>query len=367
MQRSLKAIEISAIICTHNRAEYLKRAIESLLSQSISEVRYEIIVVDNRSTDNTKKVVDGFLYEAPNVAYYYEPSLGLSKARNRGLKESKSDIILFIDDDAVACPDLLQGHLWAYKNVNPTPVSVAGRIYLDWEIPKPIWYPATIGFERCLTCLDYGDKARFLEFPKREYPFGANMSFLKDAVLEIGGFETKLGRQGKNLLSNEESKIFDLIHKKNMKVYYEPRAYVFHAVLKERIRKRYFYRRFYWQGISNAIWQPSLWALPPKTIIGNIKGLARASLEFLNVYFQEKENEQGRLATICEICFHIGFLKFFVNIFFYFKKTHVSAVVFLPISHGFSRINKQELFVVLLNNPADFTHKLHNKTILSFV
>jgi len=301
--------EISAIICTHNRSEYLKRAVESLLSQSISKERYEIIIIDNRSTDNTKEIVRDLFLEAPNIVYQYEERLGLSKARNRGLEESRSEIVVYMDDDAVACQDFLKRHLEAYEKVSPTPVSVGGRIYLDWEMPKPGWYPDTEGFERCLTRLDYGDEARFLEFTRCEYPYGANMSFLKSDLLEIGGFEIGLGRQGTNLLSNEESRMFYALYERKAKVYYEPRAYVRHAVLKERINKKFFYRRFYWQGISNAIWCPPVWTSQPSSIIGHIRGLARGIVELIRLYCKRGEKERESLMRICQICFHGGFIK----------------------------------------------------------
>jgi len=84
----MSAISISAIICTYNGGRYLKRAIESLASQSLSRKDYEIIVVDNCSTDSTKEIVGSLLNNVENLRYCYEPEIGLSHARNRGIQES---------------------------------------------------------------------------------------------------------------------------------------------------------------------------------------------------------------------------------------------------------------------------------------
>lgn len=165
-QSEKRNVQISVLICTHNRTKYLSRAIESVVNQSLSRELYEIIVVDNCSTDNTKEVVTDYVSNGQNLRYFYEPSLGLSHARNRAIQESRSDYLVFLDDDAVADPALLQLYLEAFKNVKPTPACIAGKILLTYEAPKPDWYPQNRGFERCLTYVDYGDADRFLDFSK---------------------------------------------------------------------------------------------------------------------------------------------------------------------------------------------------------
>ncbi len=104
--------QIAAIICTHNRDHYLGDAIDSLLAQE--GVNYEILVVDNGSTDDTKQVVESRL-SSPHVNYVYEPILGLSVARNRGAKETTSPILAYLDDDAIASPQWLRVLVDAYE------------------------------------------------------------------------------------------------------------------------------------------------------------------------------------------------------------------------------------------------------------
>jgi glycosyltransferase involved in cell wall biosynthesis len=92
--------QISAIICTHNRDAYLGAAIDSLLAQSFAG-EFEVIVVDNASTDRTREVVNDRLPH-PRLHYIYEPVIGLSVARNTGATTARSPILAYLDDDAVA-------------------------------------------------------------------------------------------------------------------------------------------------------------------------------------------------------------------------------------------------------------------------
>jgi len=108
---------ISAIIITHNRVEYLIKAIQSLLHQSLPKDQYEIIVVDNCSTDHTRETVEK-LSANNKVRYVFEPELGSSKSRNTGLQHARGTYVAFLDDDVITCPDWLEKILHVFE---PTP------------------------------------------------------------------------------------------------------------------------------------------------------------------------------------------------------------------------------------------------------
>ncbi|MGD8380729.1 MAG: glycosyltransferase, partial [Syntrophobacterales bacterium] len=95
-------IKISVIVCTYNRAELLGGTLRTLCHQTLDTSEYEVIVVDNNSTDNTREVVDEFCRRSSNVRYCFEPQQGLSHARNQGLQEAKGKYVAYIDDDARA-------------------------------------------------------------------------------------------------------------------------------------------------------------------------------------------------------------------------------------------------------------------------
>src|SRR5438876_3486068 len=100
--------DVSVVLCTYNRAALLQPAIDALLSQT-GDVSYEIIVVDNNSTDATGSVIREIVARAGGrVVYTFEPQQGLSHARNRGLALARASIIAFTDDDVRVAPDWVQ-------------------------------------------------------------------------------------------------------------------------------------------------------------------------------------------------------------------------------------------------------------------
>ncbi len=235
---------ISVIICTYNRSSYLGKTIDSLLDQTLTDAFYEIIIVDNASTDNTASVVRGF--KRQNLRYIYEIKQGLSYSRNTGFRRSNGEIVAYIDDDAIASHDWLERILLAYSHDEEI-VAVGGKIVPVWEIDKPDWI--TPNLYTYFSCIDWSEKPFFLK--KGAYLFGCNMSFKKSVLIDCGGFSTSLGRIGNNLLSNEEWELFKCIDNKGLKKYYDPDIYVDHTVISSRINWKWIKSRLYWQGISN--------------------------------------------------------------------------------------------------------------------
>src|SRR5258706_11020169 len=119
-------VQISALICTRNRADYLRKALQSLAVQSLPRAQYEIIVVDNGSEDHTKDVVDAYCHMT-NLVYIYEETPGLSRARNVAFRRAKGQFVAFLDDDAVGSPMWLEKYLEVFQTFKPTPGSVGGK------------------------------------------------------------------------------------------------------------------------------------------------------------------------------------------------------------------------------------------------
>lgn len=236
-------MKISAVICTHNREQYLEKAIKSLLDQSLSKKDYEIIVIDNNSTDNTKEICKN------KVKYFFESKQGLSYARNRGIKESKGKFIAFIDDDAIADKNWLKNIINAFKS-NKELGCVCGKVEPIWGSKRPKWL--TDKLLPMITILNWSEKPFFLK--KEQWFVGTNMAFPKKLLNDIG-FDTNLGRVGRSLLSGEEVYLREELEKRNLKSYYDPKVLVKHIVPKNRLNKRWFKKRFWWQGITNAIIQ----------------------------------------------------------------------------------------------------------------
>ncbi len=238
--------QISAIICTHNRDRYLGAAIDSLLEQNFPG-SFEVIVIDNASEDNTRQVVEA-RETNPRLKYIYEPTLGLSVARNRGAKEANGEIFAYLDDDAVASPQWLGVLYEAYQN-NPKLAIAGGKVDLIWpeNISPPPWLSP--GLAGNLGYYDLGDSPVNIDTPGLT-PRGLNYSIKRTFLEQIGGFDTNLGRVGKKLLSNEELHTTELALKQGWEVAYLPEALVGHNVAPERVKPSWFMERGWWQGVS---------------------------------------------------------------------------------------------------------------------
>lgn len=242
-------LPISVVICTYNRADRLLLALEALANQTLPSQEFAVLVVDNRSTDNTSMICKSFQGRFANFRYVYEPIQGLSKARNTGWQIAQSPYIAYLDDDAIPCEEWVEAILTVFETVHPKPVSVGGPIYPLWEIPRPDWITPIM--ETLFTMLDGGDAPRW--FNEDEYPWGANVIYRRDALEKAGGFCEQLGRKGQSLLSGEETLLNATLKAQGEGFYYSPQAAVSHWVPKERINPNWLVQRSYWQGYSVAL------------------------------------------------------------------------------------------------------------------
>lgn len=245
-------ILISAIICTHNRAEYLTKAIQSLIDQHTPKDKYEIIVVDNCSTDPTKKVVEKFS-NLGNVRYIHESTLGLSYARNTGWHNARGKYVAYLDDDAIACPVWLDKILEVFETVTPRPGCVGGKAEPLWEAPRPTWLSDKL--VTGLTVINWSDTPHVLPDLSQRWLVGANIAFPVEVLERVGGFTSGLDRAGKNLLSSGDIFLEKQILKAGYSCFYHPKITVSHHIQKSRLEKGWFIRRYYWQGVSDAAMQ----------------------------------------------------------------------------------------------------------------
>lgn len=243
-------LRISVVICTRNRADYLRKALLSLVHQTInSSSDYEVIVVDNASNDNTVLVVEQFRSTLPHLYYVYEPRIGLSWARNTGAQAAQSPYVAYLDDDAQAQCDWLEQLLRTFEEICPQPVAVGGRVLLEWGGNVPTWLSRR--YWSLYTYLDLGEHEHILTAD--EHLVGANIAFRRDALLEVGAFNTKLGRKGSMLLSGEEADLIRRLSALQLPIYYVPQAAVLHAVSPERLQKKWLRQRLFWDGASQPL------------------------------------------------------------------------------------------------------------------
>jgi glucosyl-dolichyl phosphate glucuronosyltransferase len=235
----------TVIVCTHNRVDLLDACVRSIAAQRCDAVELEIVVVDNASSDGTAAEVRRLAEELPMVRPAFEGSVGLSRARNRGIAVARGEVLLFVDDDARADPGWLDAVVAAYRDDEVS--AVGGRVRLEYVGPRPRWVTSTV--EERYSAFDKGREPRRLT--GSQLPYGANMSVRRDVILELGGFSTDLGRVGPSLMSNEEQELFRRLVARGHAIAYEPRAVVGHLVTPERTTLRWVLRRAWAQGRSD--------------------------------------------------------------------------------------------------------------------
>jgi glycosyltransferase involved in cell wall biosynthesis len=238
--------EISAIICTRNRSADLARCLRALAGQTLPSSLYEVIVVDNGSSDDTRSVAASFCDQRVNFRYVHEEKAGLAIARNTGISISSGAIVAFTDDDAEPEVSWLQRILARFRE-HPRDVGIVGGDVIPvWETQRPVWL--TDDLLRPLSAgLKWSTEPRFLR--GGEWLVEVNAAYRKRVLAQIGGFPEHLGRVGEILLSGEGG-VDRLIRRAGFKLYYDPAILVRHHIPASRLTRTWFRRRSFWQGVS---------------------------------------------------------------------------------------------------------------------
>jgi glycosyltransferase involved in cell wall biosynthesis len=237
-------MEISVIVCTRNRAASLRTTLESLARQTMDRQRFEVLVVDNGSTDDTGTVLARTGLD--NLRALTEPRVGLSRARNTGVAAATGDVVAFLDDDATAATDWLEA---IAASLAHDPGAVTGRVLPIWEDPRPPWLSDTM--LPYLSIVDWGAAGGRLR--PGEWLCGTNMAIRRRTLVDVGGFPEQLGRIDGKLLSMEEVVVQRRLERRGVSVRYDPALVVHHRVPTARVSPEWLERRAFWQGVSSAL------------------------------------------------------------------------------------------------------------------
>lgn len=231
-------MDATVIVCTYNRAESLRDTLRVLRALKASPARtWEVIVVDNNSSDHTKAVVEEAQRNWSLLRYEFESQQGLSYARNRGISCAVGGVILFTDDDVLPEPEWLETTLAGLERFAAD--ACGGYIAPIWEVPPPTWLTERFfGFVAVRT--DRTDS--FLMNSQDPTPFGANMAFRRAVFDEVGLFDTTRGRKGAVLASGEDGEMFERIHRAGLRVAFLGDSRVHHKVEAFRCTKKYLRR-----------------------------------------------------------------------------------------------------------------------------
>lgn len=240
MDFASKSPKLSIVICTFNRSKLLQSAIKSVWEQEISPVCYELIIVDNGSTDNTKEVVEQSYPERKNIRYIFEVKQGLSHPRNRGWKEAYGEYVVYIDDESLLPPGYLETTFQIIQSFNPD--IFGGVIKALYDFEKPLWVKEEY-FSDFL-----GRKTGVL--PQDEFVYGGNMGIKKDVLNKLGGFNINLGMKGNQLAYAEEVEFQQRATENipNLEIYFNSSLWLYHKVREEKVKLGWLLRWYFLGG-----------------------------------------------------------------------------------------------------------------------
>jgi glycosyltransferase involved in cell wall biosynthesis len=236
---------VSVVICAYtlDRWEQLSAAVQSVTNQG--HPPDEVVVVIDHN--------DALLERARNTFHGVRVVAstrrkGLSGARNQGVREAVGEVVAFLDDDAAAAPDWLQHIVGAYQDSDV--LGAGGWVEPSWGGERPAWFP-----EEFLWVLGCSYKGLPLSVSPVRNPIGANMSFRRDVIRDLGGFHEHMGRVGTTPLGCEETELSIRAAARfpRGKILILPRSVVLHQVPKSRTTFRYFMARCWAEGRSKAL------------------------------------------------------------------------------------------------------------------
>jgi glycosyltransferase involved in cell wall biosynthesis len=243
-------LQASVVICAYNRAQLLSLCIESINALNFPKENYEVLIIDNNSTDNTADICKAAItkFSLLTIRYFHEPNQGVAYSRTRGAKEAKGNIIAYIDDDCLADANWLN-EIVNFYNSHEECMSSGGRIIPEYRVPVADWFGkyfwGLVG--------NYDLSRSVFQMKGVRYPSGANMHFRKTAFEKYGYFDSDLGRSGKSLMAGEEKAMYlKLIHA-NEKVFYLPQVIVYHHVEANKFDKEYVKRHSMGIGASERL------------------------------------------------------------------------------------------------------------------
>lgn len=297
------------LICTYNRAALLRESLRAMAALvPPPECDVEIVVVDNNSTDATPQVIATAAATSPfRVVGLHERAQGKSFALNRGLQMARGDIIALTDDDVWPDQEWLHRIVATFRERDVN--FVFGKVLPRWGATPPadllttsaqdIWGP--------LALVDYGDEPAEYTADRtgQRLPIGANLAFKRDALVQVGGWRTDLGKVNNTLTSGEDHEIFCRFRRfGHYSGFYDPNIVVRHYVPARRLTRQYFRQWFFWSGKTHALMLNDLYAHLDVThgvhIAGTPRFLWRQALQQLTRYLRTRHPHTPALEALKE-------------------------------------------------------------------
>jgi len=254
---------------------------ESIALQDYPRDRYEIVLVNNNSTDKTEELCKAFQEKYPDVQFNYcfEGQQGLSYARNRGVKESRGELLVYVDDDATVFPDYLKAYDDFFNRYSSELVA-GGPIIPRCEVALPEWVSH---YTKVLLTAYLYKGEKIIPFKHGLFPGGGNSCYRAEVFEKIGLFNVELGRKGIGLIGAEEKDFFSRLFAVKKKVWYVPQSGIYHYIPARKLTEEHFHKLTYSIGVSE-----------------RIRTLSLSKMSYAKRLFQEKIKWAASIVLFCK-------------------------------------------------------------------
>ena len=303
---AVKSLDFTVAIPTYNGASRLPKVLDRLLTQTgIEHLNWEIIIVDNNSSDNTSEVIRNYQKignsDCP-LRYFLEPKQGVAFARLRAVSEANGEFIAFIDDDNLPTPDwVLQSYNFGKEH--PQAGAWSGQIHGDFETEPPEKFERIQAF---LAIREHGSEPYLFDADNLRLPPGAALVVRKQAWSEsVPKVLSLKGRLGKSMVGGEDLEPLLYIHKAGWQIWYNPTMHIYHQIPACRLEKDYLISlargcglsTFQLRLISAENWQKPIVLV--KTVFGSLYRTIKHLIKY-------RSNLKNDITALVEIEFYFG-------------------------------------------------------------
>ncbi|MCC5634269.1 hormogonium polysaccharide biosynthesis glycosyltransferase HpsE [Nostoc sp. CHAB 5844] len=320
-----ESIDFTVAIPTYNGAERLPELLERLRNQLHTEnLTWEILVVDNNSTDNTAQVVQSYQanwqYPYP-LKYIFEAKQGAAYARKRAVAEASGKLIGFLDDDNYPLSNWV-AEAYNFAQKYPKAGAYASQIHPDWEVVPSEEFQRRIAPFLAIT--ERGDIPLLYEAKKKLLPPSAGLVVRRQAWLDAVPQKTILtGRTPGNMLTSEDLEVLCYIQKVGWEIWYNPKMEISHKIPNSRLQKDYLIPFFRGIGLSRYVTRTAnakYYNKPFVFLAYLVNDLRKIILHFLKYRGDFKDN----LVASCEMQL---FLSSFISPFYLWRKGYLNRTI----------------------------------------
>ena len=299
--------DLSVVICTYNRPELLRLALTTLLRQAPANLTYEVVVIDNNSTPETRAVVDEIAQSDSRVRYVRETRQGNAYARNTGVAEARAPIVAFLDDDVTVRENWVEITGRTFQKTNAD--FIGGKVLPRWEAPPPSWLD--VANWAPIAAVDYGDAPFSITAENSLCLLTANIAFKKDLFAKHGEFSAAVQRTGDSIGSLEDHEFLTRLLRAGVAGLYVPEMIVDAYVGSERMTKAYHRRWHTGHGHFYAVMSDPEWERSSYRLLGVPGHLYRETAKNAFAWFSRviSGKTDAAFANECRLRFFHGFFR----------------------------------------------------------